>query len=148
MANFAFEYRLQDYYKMSCGLYENVCNGCDMIEHFKKKADLPGLMFLIVFRKAFDQFNFGPVCIKWIDINDTDICSCVVNNNGHASCFFDLGCGVRQGCPLSPLLYIVCSEILRLLITNDIEINGIMLNQNKIIINALCCRYCSISSRC
>ena len=54
---------------------ENVRLALDMIEHLNKN-DLPGLMFLIDSRKAFDQiewsfilkvlkyFNFGPDFIK------------------------------------------------------------------------------------
>ena len=86
--------------------------------------------------KALNFFSFGPYFIKWIDIIYTDISS-YVTNNGHVSIFFfTLSCGVRQGCPLSPLLYIVCSEILSLLIENDKEIKGIMLNSDKVIISA------------
>ena len=125
---------------------ENVRLALDMIDYLNNH-NLPGLMFLIDFRKAFDKlewsfilkalnfFSFGPDFIKWIDIIYTDISSCVTNN-GHASKFFNLSCGVRQGCPLSPLLYTVCSEILSLLIKNDKEIKGIMLNQNEVTISA------------
>ena len=57
-------------------------------------------------------------------------------NNGHASEFFNLFCGVRQGCPLSPLLYIICSEILNLTIRNNLEIKGIMVMDTEVIISA------------
>ena len=45
--------------------------------------------------------------------------------NGHASEFFKISCGLRQGCPLSPLLYILCSEILNKSIRSDVDIKGI-----------------------
>ena len=125
---------------------ENVRLALDMIDYLNKN-NLPGFMFLIDFCKAFDKiewsfivkalgyFNFGPDIIKWINTIYTDISSCVTNN-GHGSNLFKLSCGVRQGCPLSPLLYIVCSEILSLLIKNDMDIEGIMINHKKVIISA------------
>ena len=64
-----------------------------------------------------------------------NISSCVMNN-GHASEFFNLFCGVRQGCLLSPLLYIICSEILNLTIRNNLEIKGIMVMDAEVIISA------------
>jgi len=125
---------------------ENIRLALDTIDYLNKN-NLPGLMFMIDFHKAFDKlewsfifntlnfFNFGPDLIKWVKLFYTDIYSCVMNN-GHASDFFKLGCGVRQGCPLSPLLYIVCGEILSLLIKNNHDIEGIIINDTEILVSA------------
>ena len=68
-------------------------------------------------------FNFGPGFISWVKILYNDISSCTLNN-GYASEFFPVKC-VRQGCPLSPLLFIICIEILSLWIKNDKDVEGI-----------------------
>ena len=90
----------------------------DVIEYVNDN-DLSGMMFQIDFEKASDklewsfifktlkQFNFGDDLIKWVKVFYNNISSCVMNN-GHASEFLNIFCGVRQGCPLSPLLYIIC----------------------------------------
>ena len=54
----------------------------------------------------------------------TDISSSI-QNNGWASEFFPLGRGVRQGCPLSPYLFVLCAEILGTAIRNHKQIKGI-----------------------
>ena len=53
-----------------------------------------------------------------------NIQSCVLNN-GHATPFLELGRGVRQGCPLSGILFAVAVEILANSIRNDSLIEGI-----------------------
>ena len=49
--------------------------------------------------------------------------SCVINN-GHSSSFFRLQRGVRQGCPLSGLLFIIGIEIFARALKNDQSIKG------------------------
>ena len=51
-----------------------------------------------------DVFNFKEDFKRWVKVFYTDISSCVTNN-GFASPFFNLNRGVRQGCPLSGLLF-------------------------------------------
>ena len=53
--------------------------------------------------------------------------SCVLNA-GCMSDFFAINRGVRQGCPLSPYLFILCIEILSATLINDQDITGIKIN--------------------
>ena len=104
--------------------------------------NIPGLAIFIDFKKAFDSldwnflnktlqsFNFGPYIQKWVKTFYTDISSCVVNN-GYASEFFHLQRGVRQGCPLSGTLFVLCAEILANAIRNNQYIKGIKIHDKE-----------------
>ena len=72
----------------------------------------------IYVRKTLDFLKFGPNFIKWFDTIYNCIESCVTNN-GHSSQFFKLGRGIRQGCPLSALLFIIAVEMLSIEIRNN-----------------------------
>ena len=88
-----------------------------------KRFNMPGIAIFLDFRKAFDTikwkylfstlrlFNFGPDIQRWIEVIYHNVSSCVLNN-GHASPFFQLHRGVRQGCPLSGLLFVIGIELL------------------------------------
>ena len=71
-----------------------------------------------------EQFNFGHDLIRWVRVFYSDIQSCIVNN-GLCSNYFSLHCGVRQGDPLSPYLFVVAVEILAIDIRNQENIKGI-----------------------
>ena len=74
--------------------------------------------------------NFGPSFLNWIKTFYTNIYSCVVNN-GYLSEFFSLQRGVRQGCSLSGLLFVLAVEPLAHQIRIDESIKGLE-NGNKI----------------
>ena len=101
--------------------------------------NLPGILFFSDFEKAFDSvnhdflfkclrhFNFNNDLLNWIHLFYKDAKSCV-SNNGHYSEFFHIRRGVRQGCPLSPYLFIICIELLSNQILKNQDIKGIKIN--------------------
>ena len=98
--------------------------------------EISGLILLIDFEKAFNsisweyirdclhRLNFGENLLKWIKMFQENSKS-RVTLNGHLSEPFNLQRGCRQGDPISPYLFIVCSEFLTLAINNNRNIEGI-----------------------
>ena len=70
--------------------------------------------------------GFGPSFISWVDLFYHRVQS-AVNVNGYLSSFFRPSRGVRQGCPLSPLLYVLVSEVLAVNIRCNPRISGLCL---------------------
>ena len=111
----------------------------DSIINYTNTEQIPGLLLFIDFEKAINTiewsfiektlkyFNFGISLVTWIELFYTDISSCV-QNNGWSSDFSTLSRGVRQGCPLSPYLFILCAEVLGNAIRRDEEIRGIKIS--------------------
>jgi len=61
-----------------------------------------------------------------------NVTSCVLNNAGHASTFFSLQRGVRQGCPCSGVLFVLGIELLSRSIKNDPTIKDIQVNKHEL----------------
>ena len=114
---------------------ENIRLLFDIIETAEEQNN-PGLLFFSDFEKAFDNLdhaymfkclkhlNFGNSFTKWIKLFYTDVKSCVANN-GYMSNFFSIHRGVRQGCPLSTYLFIICIELLSYKISTNEDLKGI-----------------------
>ena len=97
--------------------------------------------YLLTFEKAFDtiewpfiqnvlkHFNFGQVIRKWVSILYSDVESAVING-GYMTNYFKVSRGVRQGCPLSPLLFVLGVEILAQTIRQSTGCRGIKLPQS------------------
>ena len=109
---------------------------------------ISGFITLIDFEKAFDSiewpflfkclkiFNFGDNFISWIRILYTNIKS-YVGNNGYYSDKFDVLRSVRQGCPISALLFILVAEILAINVRGNDKIRGITCNNRSFQITQL-----------
>ena len=69
--------------------------------------------------------------MSWIKIFYKDASSCVINN-GHASTFFPLQRGVRQGCPLSGILFVLGIELFARALKNKSCVKGIEVNNHEI----------------
>ena len=105
--------------------------------------DIPCLMFFSDFEKAFDSvdhtyllktlqhFNFGNSFLRWIKTFYNGANSCVLNNGFMTDCF-KIKRGVRQGCPLSPYLFIIAIELLSNCISKQQDIKGICMNNVEI----------------
>ena len=87
--------------------------------------------------KAFDRINheylkevmvafgFGPKIRAWVDLLYNDCTSRVVIN-GNSTNTFKVQSGVRQGCPLSVVLFILAMEPLACAIRKDHSIRGLL----------------------
>ncbi len=107
-----------------------------------------GLLFFLDFHKAFDsvewnfifnclkRYNFGDSFIKWIRLIYTKPMICI-KNNGYLSKSFEIFRGVRQGCPVSCLLFIICVEALADKVRQADNIEGIKLDKTS----AKICQY-------
>lgn len=116
---------------------ENVAFLRDVVD-YASYSDVPVALLSLDQEKAFDRVDwqfmratlsamgFGPSFISWVNLCYTDVLS-AVNVNGYLSSFFPLSRGVRQGCPLSPLLYVLVSEVLAVNIRANPRIIGLSL---------------------
>ena len=115
----------------------------DSIIQYATEKNIPGLLLFIDFEKAFDSlewpfihdtlrsYGFGASLIKWVKTLYSHTESCILNN-GWASNFFEIQRGVRQGCPLSPYLFILSAEVLATAIRKNTNIKGISINDVEI----------------
>ena len=129
----------------------SITDHCHLIRNvvdYTESRNFPCVLLSLDQKKAFDRVShdflfstlvalgFGPSFIRWIKFLYADIGSQVLVN-GFLTPFFPVTRGVRQGCPLSPLLYVLCIESFALAIRSDPFISGVKvpcsLNELKIV---------------
>ena len=110
-------------------LVEDVIDYC---EHF----NIEGILLFLDFKKAFDnvdhellfqlmhRFNFKDSFIRWIKVLYNKATGKVINH-GWVTQAFKIEQGVRQGCPLSALLFLLVAEVLTQKIKQNFDIKGI-----------------------
>jgi exonuclease III len=120
----------------------NILKAQSIISYMEEHNE-EGLMMGIDYEKAFDtiewsfikksleHFNFPPTIINWITTLYNNINTRIINN-GHTSKPFNPTRGVRQGCPLSPILFVIAVELIAEKIRANSSIKGITVNGKEI----------------
>ena len=110
---------------------------------YSKKENLPIIMLcldytqaldsvnFIFIHKTFELFNFGEQFRKWLKVIYNEGESCI-SNNGYVSESFKIKRSTRQGDPISPLVFILCLEVLLSYIRSDPNIKGIEVRGGEI----------------
>ena len=105
---------------------------------FIDKTNEPTTLIALDQEKAFDhvdhkfmlcvlrKFGFGPSFCHWVETFYTHAFSRILVNRALSSPVY-LHRGVRQGCPLSSLLYVLVSEVLSTQVRKCKEIDGFLL---------------------
>ena len=115
----------------------------DLIEMANRDDDTAAFIFLDQ-EKAFDRvnhkflfktmeaFGIGDTFIKWVSTIYSNANS-IVSINGHFSDQIPLKRGVRQGCPLSALLYVLVIEVFAIQLRLNPNIVGFKVEGEKIV---------------
>ena len=108
----------------------------ECLKRIIKDTNQGGTLYALDFEKAFDSLEWPTIqkaldhigvginFKRWVKCLHNRPTSCVING-GHYSNFFELKRGVRQGCPISPYLFIITIEALADKIRNDKNISGV-----------------------
>ena len=114
----------------------------DIMSHAESN-NIPGLLVLVDFEKAFDSiawsfvykvmklYGFGENIIQWIKILNKNFRASILQS-GFLSEQIDIMRGCRQGDPAAPYIFLLCAEILSTLIKYYKEIRGFKINDNEL----------------
>lgn len=115
---------------------------------YKELINDKAIILFLDFCKAFDtvehefifeslhRFGFGPSFIKVVQTLYRNINSNVSLMNGVSSRFV-ISRGIRQGCPISPFLFLLVTEFLNILVTRCLDVQGILVADYNFLISKL-----------
>ena len=113
----------------------------DIIE-YARKFNKNGVILFLDFEKAFDSLSWDFIfkCLKkmgfkenfcqWVKIIYTKP-KAFIKINGFLSRSVNIERGIRQGCPLSALIFIICTEFLSLYIKEKNDFEGFIIESNN-----------------
>ena len=119
-------------------LNDNLLDLMSMMEYTESRK-IPSLLISFDFEKAFDKvnwnyldrtlelFGFGTRIREMVKNTHINTSSCTVNG-GFSSKYFEIERGLRQGSPLSPVLFDFAAEILGCAIRQNDQIRGIKID--------------------
>ena len=113
------------------------------ILHITDELDIPGVLLIIDLEKAFDSIswkiighflNFGESIKKWVNLFYSDISSSVIQCGFLSECF-TIRRGCRRGDPLSPYIFLICTEIFSCLFKSNRDIKGIKIADTEYVLS-------------
>lgn len=104
-----------------------IMEGALMFVDFTKAFDVIDLAFI---NKCLEKLNFGDEFRNWVAVLYKQIQSSVIVN-GQITEQFDIQRGIRQGCPLSALLFVIAAEFLANRIRSNENIKGICFDETN-----------------
>ena len=127
---------------------ENVRLIMDLME-FTEQNQIKGMLMQCDFQKAYDSisweflneaiksYGFGPKFRKWMSVfYPSGSHSSRVNVNNFLSPPFQIERGIRQGCPLSCLIWLLCMEPLLRRIRSTEDIRGVKISETEMKVSA------------
>lgn len=116
-------------------MMDNICKTLNIIKHCRTRQ-IPSVILALDFKKAFDlvEFNYIMQLLHHMNFGDTFLLAMKaiyskqtarirINNTNLRR--IPINRGTRQGCPLSPLLFALCVELLANMIRNNQELQGV-----------------------
>lgn len=114
----------------------------DIID-FSEKFNIDSCMLFLDFTKAFDtvewklmfaclkKYGFGESFLQWVKVMYSNITGCVKNNNWVPGSY-QIARGIRQGYPLSCLIFVIAAEILATKLISEVTIEGVKINNKHV----------------
>ena len=113
------------------------------ILHYTKSENIPGVIMNLDYEYAFDSvehgflfralrvYNFGESLISWVQLlyNSSEL---TVLNNGYTGDWFQPSRAVKQGCPVSGMIFVLAVELFACKLRSNESIRGIRIKGKEL----------------